>query len=224
MPELKFKKGDKAYVACLDEYSIDTMSKRVGTWGTVVVSCPGTPTVDVTVEFSDKTKLIFKQTSLLGEGDAIPEKSQARRNQDKQRVFAHAYGASPTGPAAPQQMTTVSATIVLPSGREVRTPDPNGCWKLKETKTYRAGTRVHIEGDYLHMSYPRETPLFRERAIHNEFTCWAADMARIVNETVIKDHFTTLYSCITELRIFETLPSQGKGSYDCALPTLKVLW
>lgn len=131
--------------------------------------------------------------------------------------------------------TTVSATIVLASGREVRMPDPNPeKWELFETRSLGPASRVRARlrapserVSYLVISHcaaegkDEEQPEVR----HETGRCWLKDMTRIVNMTQKPDHFTTKYAYVTELRLYKERVLDAVFDDDLAFPTLRAyLW
>lgn len=132
--------------------------------------------------------------------------------------------------------TTVSATIVLASGREVRMPDPNPeKWELFETRSLGPASRVRArrgapntdKDSFLIISRcaaegkDEEQPEVR----HETGRCWLKDMTRIVNMTQKPDHFTTKYAYVTELRLYKERVLDAVFDDDLAFPTLRAyLW
>jgi len=280
-----FKKGDRVYVNCLDEYSDENMQQLVDTWGEIqnpdYHPISGKDKDCATVHFGTST-YYFCKTSLLHEGDAkletrefktgdsvrvkcldeksvssmrdlvgargkvnridpdghvhieitsprcaqcfflpaslelVSEDAPSLSPKEKKAAFARAYGA-----AAAALRTTVSATIILASGREVCMPDPPlAAWEIFDQKKggtqYRA--KINDEGHTLHSGGASLG------ICHEEGRCWTKDMARIVNQTERVDHFTERYAYVTELRCFQERPPKDKEAYTNADSVLATLW
>jgi hypothetical protein len=139
-----------------------------------------------------------------------------------------------TGTPMGVSKTTVSATIVLASGREVRIPDPNPEeWECTEARKLGPASRVRYREKDWQNPNPRlvisRCSLAGEQETkvvdHPEGLCWLKDMGRIVNETEKPDHFTTKYAYVTELRFFQERVVEAEFDSDRPYPTLRAyLW
>lgn len=129
---------------------------------------------------------------------------------------------------------TVSATIVLASGREVRIPDPNPeKWECTEVRKLGSASRVRSREKDWQNPNPRlvisRCSLAGEQETkvvdHPEGLCWLKDMGRIVNGVETPDHFTTKYAYVTELRVFRERVIEAELDSDRPYPTLRAyLW
>lgn len=129
--------------------------------------------------------------------------------------------------------TTVSATIVLASGREVHMPDPDSeNWELIETRPLGPASRVRARlrapsepETYLVIAHCFNGQEEKPAVLHETGRCWLKDMTRIVNMTEKVDHFTTKYAYVTELRFFQERVVEAELDSDRPYPTLRAyLW
>lgn len=122
--------------------------------------------------------------------------------RDKEPELARAYGMSEKKLA--ERRRTVSATIILANGLEVRIPDPAG-------KDWVCTKKVKIDGihcfsvgtDALGYYFGGEHLSHIVCIRHSEGKCWMKDMRRVIEECITKGPFDVRYAYVTELRFFE---------------------
>jgi len=191
--------------------------------------------------FRVKTKndppAIAKAKALLKERELAAGYGMADISEYYKQKIAAGLGVPPEVLGKPgESKTTVSATIVLASGREVRMPDPNPeKWELFETRTLGPASRVRArrgaphtdEDSYLIVAHCAQEGKAEEKpaVAHKEGRCWLKDMTRIVNMTEKPDHFTTKYAYATELRFYKERIIDAEFDSDLPYPTLRAyLW
>lgn len=139
----------------------------------------------------------------------------------KEATMAKAYGASDktVEKLARKYDHTISATIVLASGREVELPGPSGDeWEVTERREFGPQLHATVTQNRLNVG---PAPFL---VSHDEGLCWLKDMARFVNANERIDHFTERYAYVKELRTHRVKPVQPIED-DNPLPTLRAyLW
>lgn len=161
-------------------------------------------------------KELQEKTPLLGKQNELPTD-----NRGQAAVFAKMYGASDktVEKLTHKYGSTVSATIVLASGREVELPGPSGDeWEVTERREFGPQLHATVTQNRLNVG---PAPFL---VSHDEGLCWLKDMARFVNANERVDHFTERYAYVKELRTHRIKPVQPIED-DNPLPTLRAyLW
>jgi hypothetical protein len=208
-----FKVGDMVRVKCLDAKSVSSMQDLVGATGRVNRIGPEGH-VHIEITSPRGAQCFFLPASL----ELISEEVPSLSPKEKKAEFARAYG------AAAALRTTVSATIILASGREVRMPDPPAeKWTQDRSGTYDFGHCVAV-GTTLEEGTLAVEGTTLGKITHDEGLCWLRDMARIVNIREQKSPFEIRFSCIKEIRYFLEKPPKAEEKYTNADSVLATLW
>lgn len=152
-----------------------------------------------------------------------------RHEKNMKDLLGRAFGMSEKKIAEHARKSTVSATFVLASGREVRMPDPpEKDWELDDTTPFAFGVGVMISAGFVHvagyMMKDSDTGEMIGKVTHEQGLCWIKDMERIVNERKKVSVFEDRFACIKELRYYKERIIDAEFD-DLAFPTLRAyLW
>ena len=159
----------------------------------------------------------------------ISSMSLLRHEKNMKDLLGRAFGMSEKKIAEHARKSTVSATFVLASGREVRMPDPpEADWVLDDTTPFAFGVGVTIAAGSVHvagyMMKDSDTGEMIGKVTHEQGLCWIKDMERIVNERKKVSVFEDRFACIKELRYYKERIIDAEFD-DLAFPTLRAyLW
>ena len=152
-----------------------------------------------------------------------------RHEKNMKDLLGRAFGMSEKKIAEHARKSTVSATFVLASGREVRMPDPpEKDWELDNDApaSFDPRNQVGVE------NAPKGTANIvagddRHHVQHEAGLCWLKDMGQIINTTVSTADFgrhESRFTSLKELRYYKERIIDAEFD-DLAFPTLRAyLW